>query len=199
MWWRYWNRCLRLLSDEHYARWPEFASRLAFSYNASPHDGIGSISPFQLQRGSPPNNSLAAALGDASVLSEDEELVLPTLFAEAVALSTSVFTQIARTHDTFVRTETAARLNKKGTTTTFRTGDKVKVRVPPTQAQLLQTGRRAKHVTAWRGPCTVIDRLSATSYAAIDDTTQRRYERVASNMHGAIPSRQSHDERQCSV
>ncbi len=61
-------------------------------------------------------------------------------------------------------------------------GNKVKICVPPTQAQLLETGRRAKHVTAWRGPCTILERLSATAYAAGDDTTRCRYERVISNI-----------------
>ena len=89
---------------------------------------------------------------------------------------------MAKTHDRYVKTETAARLNEKGSSKVFQVGDKVKVRVPPTQSQLLETGRRSKHVTAWRGPCTVIERLSTTSYAAIDDTTKRRYERVISNM-----------------
>ncbi len=148
MWWRYWNRCLRLLSDEHYARWPEFASRIAFAYNASPHEGIGFVSPFEVYHGTPSRNTLGATLGEASTLTESEELALPAQFAEAVALSTSVFTQLAKTHDLFVRTETALRLNKQGSTTTFTVGDKVKVRVPPSQAQLLETGRRAKHVTA---------------------------------------------------
>jgi hypothetical protein len=45
-----------------------------------------------------------------------------------------------------------------------------------------ETGRRAKHITAWRGPCTITERLSATSYAMIDDDTQRAYERVLANM-----------------
>jgi hypothetical protein len=81
-----------------------------------------------------------------------------------------------------VRSQTAARLNSKGTSRVFQVGEKVKVRVPPTQAQLLETGRRAKHVTAWRGPCTVLERLSVTSYAVVDDTTKRRYERVVANM-----------------
>jgi hypothetical protein len=67
-------------------------------------------------------------------------------------------------------------------TTPFVIGDKVKVRVPSTQAQLMETGRRAKHVTAWHGPCTVIERLSATAYVVTDDTTKRRYERVVSNL-----------------
>ena len=45
-----------------------------------------------------------------------------------------------------------------------------------------ETGRRAKHITAWRGPCTVIERISNTAYVAVDDVTRRRYERVISNL-----------------
>ena len=54
--------------------------------------------------------------------------------------------------------------------------------MPPTQSQLLETGRRSKHLTAWRGPCTILERLSTTAYAAVDDTTARRYERVIANI-----------------
>jgi hypothetical protein len=79
--WRFWNRCLRILSDDHYVRWPSFAQRIAFAFNT-----------------------------------------------------------------------------------------------------MAQIGRRAKHITAWRGPCTVVERLSSTAYAVVDDTTQRRFERVASNI-----------------
>ncbi len=32
-----------------------------------------------------------------------------------------------------------------------------------------ETGRRAKHITAWRGPCTVVERLSQTAYAVTED------------------------------
>ncbi len=56
------------------------------------------------------------------------------------------------------------------------------MRVPPTAARMESTGRRAKHVTAWRGPCTVVERLSQTAYVAVDDVSHRRYERVLSNL-----------------
>ncbi len=155
---------------------------IAFSYNTAPHEGIASVTAFQIFHGSDPRNTLVSSLQDPPLLTEDEELALPTQFAEAVALSTRVFAELARTHDVFVRSQTAVRLNKKGTSRVFQVGEKVKVRVPPTQSQLLETGRRAKHVTAWRGPCTVLERLSTTSYAVIDDITKRRYERVIANM-----------------
>ncbi len=142
------------------------------------------MTPFEVYHGAPARNTLASVLADPPVpLSEDEELALPAQFAEAVAISTSTFTALAKTHDLFVRTETTVRLNQKGSSRTFSVGGKVKIRgVPPTQAQLLETGRRAKHITAWRDPCTILERLSATAYAAVDDTTRRRYERVISNI-----------------
>jgi transposase InsO family protein len=46
--WRYWNRCLRLLPDDHYAVWPSFASRIAFAYNTAPHEGLGGVTPFEI-------------------------------------------------------------------------------------------------------------------------------------------------------
>jgi hypothetical protein len=173
---------MRILSDEHYLQWPSFASRIAFAYNSAAHEAIASITPFEVHHGAPARNPFAASLPSTITLGESEELALPAQFAQAVALSTSAFSQVAKTHDLFLRRATAARLNEKGSSTSFQIGDKVKIRVPPTQNQLLETGRRAKHVTAWRGPCTILERLSTTAYAMIDDTTKRRYERVISNI-----------------
>jgi hypothetical protein len=58
----------------------------------------------------------------------------------------------------------------------------VKVRVPPTASQLEETGRRAKHITAWRGPFTIVERLSSTTYSAVDDASRRTYERSIANL-----------------
>ncbi len=58
VWWRFWNRCLRLL------RWPDFASRIAFAYNSVPHEGIGSVTAFQIYHGTDPRNTLASSLAD---------------------------------------------------------------------------------------------------------------------------------------
>jgi hypothetical protein len=180
--WRFWNRCMRILPDDHYCRWPAFASRIAFAYNTAGHDSIGAVTPFEVQHGAPARNALLTPLLDAPDIDEKRELCLPGEFAAAVAESTRAFSQLARTHDEFVRMETAARLNEHSRARTFQIGVKVKVRVPPTAVQMEATGRRAKHITAWRGPCTVVERLSNTAYAAVDDVTQRRYERVVSNL-----------------
>ncbi len=180
--WRFWNRCLRLLPNDHYVRWPAFAQRIAFAYNTASHENIAQITPFEVQHGTPARNPLATRLLATPHVDEDRELCLLGEFANAVAVSTTAFSQLAKTHDQFVREETAARLNEKGFAKTFRIGDKVKVRVPPTAAQMEETGRRAKHITAWRGPCTIVERLSQTAYVAVDDSSKRRYERVLSNL-----------------
>jgi transposase InsO family protein len=180
--WRFWNRCLRLLPDDHYAQWPSFASRITFAYNTAIHDSLGGPSPFEVYHGTPANNPLAALLVDSPPVDEDKEMALLAQFAEAVATSTRIFSQLARTHDQFIRKETAARLNEHGSSKTFSIGQKVKISVPPTTDQKAETGRRAKHITAWRGPCTIVERLSSTAYSVTDDTTGRSYERVASNI-----------------
>jgi transposase InsO family protein len=124
--WRFWNRCLRLLPNDHYARWPDFASRIAFAYNTAGHESIAGVAPFTVYHGAPARNPLAIALLEEPDIDENRDMCLPGEFAEAVAVSTRVFSQLAANHDQFVRNETAARLNLKGTAKTFQVGEKVK-------------------------------------------------------------------------
>jgi hypothetical protein len=91
----------------------------------------------------PARSPLTSGLLESPDIDENREVCLPGEFAEAVAVSTRIFSQLAAKHDQFVRSETAARLNLKGTAKTFQVGEKVKVRVPPTASQLEETGRTA--------------------------------------------------------
>jgi transposase InsO family protein len=95
--WRFWNRCLRMLSDEHYCQWPVFASRIAFAYVTAAHEGIGGVTPFKIYHGAPARNPLTASLLEHETdIDEDKELCLPEDFATAVAVSTKAFTQLAK-------------------------------------------------------------------------------------------------------
>jgi hypothetical protein len=186
--WRYWNRCMRLLSDEQYAKWPKYVARITFAYNTAPHQSLGSVSPFELYFGT------SARLGFSAILDaacnehlpqppdEEGDIAQVRLFAAAVKTSTTAFIQLARNHDQYVKTETALTLNANSHPRTFVIGDMVKARFPPTQVELLATGRRSNHVSSWRGPCRVVDRLSATSYAIVQLDTTRRYERMIGNL-----------------
>jgi transposase InsO family protein len=117
--WRFWNRCLRLLPDDHYARWPAFASRISFVFNTASHDSIAEVTPFQIYHGAPARNPFESLLTDNPVVDENREASLPKEFAEAVTASTKIFVQLAKTHDDYVRAETAARLNEHGRSKRF--------------------------------------------------------------------------------
>ena len=47
---------------------------------------------------------------------------------------------------------------------------------------MLASGRRAKHLLAWRGPCEVIEKLSTTTFAMEECSTRRRFERALVNI-----------------
>jgi hypothetical protein len=79
---RFWNRCLRFLRDDHYKRWPAFASRITFAYIAAPHDSIGGVTPFEVFYGVPSRPPFANMGNDLERVDEDKELQLPALFAE---------------------------------------------------------------------------------------------------------------------
>jgi hypothetical protein len=191
--WRYWNRCMRLLTDEQYAVWPTFIARIAFAYNTAPHSSLGQASPYELYYGTPARDVFSAILDSTSnatlvqALIEEGDLVNAQLFASAVKTSTAAFIQLAKSHDQYVKQETADLLNSKGHPRTFVIGDLVKARFPPTQAELATTGRRASHVSSWRGPCRIVARLSATSYSLMQLDT-KQYPSVKIRMPVSIPA-----------
>ena len=113
--WRFWNRCLRILPDDHYARWPALASSICFAFNTASQDAIAGVTPFEVYHGAPARNPFATFLLDEPVVDEEREVFLPKEFADAVTASTKIFIQLARTHDEYVRAETAKRLNEQGT------------------------------------------------------------------------------------
>jgi transposase InsO family protein len=75
--WRFWNRCMRMLPDDHYCRWPAFTSRIAFAFNTASHDSIGSVTPLEIQHGAPSRNALLTPLLDSPDIDEQKELCLP--------------------------------------------------------------------------------------------------------------------------
>ena len=185
--WRYWNRCMRLLPDDQYKQWPKFVSRIVFAYNTASHQSIGGISPYEIDHGVPARDVfsqfLTAPMDDLQQLpTEDGDIENARLFALAVRTSTTAFVQLAKNHDQYVKDETAARLNEKGFPRAFVIGAMVKARFPPTKTEMDATGRQSSHISSWRGPCRVLDRLSATTYRMIQLDTNREFERSIANL-----------------
>ena len=184
VWWRYWNRCMRLLPDSHYSQWPRFAHRIAFCYNTAIHSSLGNISPFEVFYGvpavnpyttGPPTTDLDGPLPDVNI--DDVKS-----FARAVQRSTAAFASLAKHHDEYVRLTTAERLNEHGNPRDYSVGDSVKIYVPPSHAQMQAHNRPAKHLTAWRGPCRIVEKLSATAYQVQEEVTNRMFQRTLINL-----------------
>jgi len=186
-WWRFWNRCMRLLSPSMYRNWPLYAQRICWAYNTAVQETLGDISPFELDHGTPPKSPFAPSLfpltnNDANDL--DIELIDQGDYAANLRTSTDAFVRLAAAHRDYMQQTTQDRLNKNGVPATFAIGDRVKIYVPPTQTQLDATGRRASHITAWRGPCTISAVLPPpqTGYSMIEDRTNRTFHRTIINI-----------------
>ncbi len=65
----------------------------------------------------------------------------------------------------------------------------MKIYMPPTNSQLERTGRRAKHIVAWRGPCTITKILSPVTYQMQEERSQRYFERTIVNIRPYLASR----------
>jgi hypothetical protein len=115
--------------------------------------------------------------------------VSPALAAAAIQTSVAAFHRYARSHHEYLQSTTAERLNQQGTPTTFQLGQRVKIYMPPTHAQLERTGRRAKHIVAWRGPCRITQLLSPTAYQMQEECSNRFFERTLVNIRPYIATR----------
>ena len=187
--WRFWNRCTRVLTDAQCRRWPTFA-HICHARDSSSHEPLGGSSPFEIFHGVPARTAFTSVAPAPALEAElpDLDTSDPASFAEAVAASAAAFTRLASHHADYVRSTTANRLNQQGRPRTCTIGEKVKLRVPPSHEQMLSTGRRSSHLASWRGPCTVSQRLSTTACAMTEDATGRKFERVLTNI---LPCRAS--------
>jgi hypothetical protein len=142
------------------------------------------VSPFEIYHGVPARNPFAPAIPpvDVDAAMPQANVGDPAACAASVATSVAAFTSVAQTHSDFERKTTAERLNETGRPRTFEIGQRAKAHVPPTHEQILATGRRAKHLLAWRGPCEVIEKLSSTTFAMREVSTRRRFERALVNI-----------------
>jgi hypothetical protein len=180
---------MRYLSQSQYETWPLYAQRICYAYNSVPHDSIAQLSPFEMDFAFPPNSPFGPPDPALSLCDQIDPpdfnptaLVSPADFATALRISLQVFHALASAHKSFTAATTEARLNKYGIPTTFALHDRVKIYVPPTHAQILITGRKSNHIVAWRGPCTITQILSPSSYEMEEDRSGRTFQRTIINI-----------------
>jgi hypothetical protein len=195
-WWRYWNRAMKFLSPSDYLHWPSFAQRICFAYNTVPHESLANISPFEMDFGSPPVSAFAPpTLESSPTLADDRDdesqqdlppiaHISPTAAAATAAIQISVatFHRYAHSHHRYLQQTTAERLNAQGNPTMFQLDQRVKIYMPPTHQQLERTGRRAKHIVSWRGPCRITQIFSPVTYQVQEECSNRYFERTIVNI-----------------
>jgi hypothetical protein len=121
-----------------------------------------------LDFGSPPVSPFFPAIttlpypDDDAPRDDPPSLVSPAAYADALRTSAAAFHRFAASHHTYVQKTTADRLNKHGIPAHFVLGDRIKIYMPPTHAQLQRTGRRAQHIVTWRGPCIITEITAIT-------------------------------------
>ncbi len=199
-WWRFWNRAMKFLSPTDYLIWPSFAQRICFAHNAVPHESLGLTAPFEMDYGAPPVSAFAPPLSpdapdftpeeeDAQQLIQPPKVISPEWAAAAIRVSVAAFHRFALTHTSYMQATTQERLNQQGTPTSFQLNDRVKIYVPPTHAQIVRTGRRAKHIVAWRGPCRITQVLSPVTYEMVEERSNRTFQRTLVNIRPYRASR----------
>jgi hypothetical protein len=177
---------MRFLDSTQYNQWPVYAQRICYAYNSAPHSSLGDICPSEMDSGM---DFISPFAPPATVPDSPSEL--PTAinappsareFVEALRTTMTAFHEFARSHLHYTQQTTADRLNLYGIPATFNVGDKVKIYMPPTHAQMQQTGRKAKHIIAWRGPCTVYRIISSSAYEMTEDCSNRLFARTLCNI-----------------
>jgi hypothetical protein len=106
----------------------------------------------------------------------------PAAAAAAIQISVAAFHRYAHSHHRYLQRTTADRLNLQGNPTVFQLDQRVKIYMPPTHQQLERTGRRAKHIVSWRGPCRITQILSPVTYQVQEECSNRYFERTIVNI-----------------
>jgi hypothetical protein len=192
-WWRYWNRCIRFLSPTQYLQWPLYAQRICYAYNATPHASLGNISPNEMDSSLPVTSPFAPPAPPLHFpLDVPATTALPPTaleFVAALRITMIAFHEFARTHLLYTQQTTTDRLNLYGIPATFQLEDKAKIYVPPTHVQMKKTRRRAKHIIAWRGSCTISPIISRSAYEMTEDCSGRTFARTLCNIRPYSASR----------
>lgn len=73
-------------------------------------------------------------------------------------------------------------MNASGYVKEFAVGDKVCVFVPPTAAEAKRRNRKVKHMSWYRGPCTVMEKTGSIYKVRLDAAPRTVYERTLQNV-----------------
>lgn len=175
--WRFLGKCLRNLTDNEYATLDRYLMPIQWAWNIPPSEST-SVTPYEIEHG-----CSAINMADAPFVRSptDSKVQTDKIFEAATAFRT-----LARNHADHERQIRADLLNKGSRKTRrFIVGDQVYIFIPPTEADITRSGRKAKHLCHWRGPFVIHKVLSTTTYTITDTEHKYFYSRNISNIRSA--------------
>ena len=176
----YLNRCLMQLSDEQYRRWPRYLSSFEAAWNGHVCTTIGAT-PFEISHGAEMLSPTAAIAAHGMLDPNTHPMPATDELLQQVQDSAAAWTKLAKATTAWHRKRELAKLNAHGTHSAFAKGDKAMVFVPPTAAEAKRRKRKVKHISWYRGPCTVVQ-ADGTNYTLRHDITGKHYERTICNL-----------------
>ena len=157
---RFLNAAMRSLTDEQYARWPDFISSMQAAWNAHVVRTI-ECSPFEAAHGMPMRLPM---LADSAEVGDFEPATMSIDDVAVLRRSATQFYKTAIATAKWYQRRSEEKLNAVGTKRSFKVGDTVAIYLPPTAEEAKRRGRKVKHLLQYCGPCKVIERLSASTY-----------------------------------
>ena len=154
--WQFLNKCIRQMSKSQYDNIHLYLPLITACWNQTPN-AITGISPFEAEHG-----MKARTIIDA-LNSNDLDQGMSATSEDLATIMTSVtaFNKIAARIQAIHKTQTALLLSKSGIPgKPYEVGSKVSFYKPPTAADVMKAGRKAKHLTQFHGPATITESLS---------------------------------------
>ena len=147
------------MTDEQYKHWDEYVRLIEHAWNTTVHSLLG-VSPFEAAHGIPAVSvaeSLARGTPVRTAAMDNDAIQAMQATAKACMRAMEQLRQ----HDKQMR---ANKANKTAQQQTFKVGDKVSFFIPPTAQEVKRRGRKVKHIAHYRGPATVTNVRTPTTY-----------------------------------
>lgn len=145
---------LTMVVNDHQTDWDLHLPRVLFAYRTAIHDATG-FSPFHITFGRSPTLPVDTMMG---TLPRQQPKNVPA-FLDDLHHSLHSAYHTVRQHIHSAHQHNKQRYDKEKPYTPFMVGDQVWLNVP-----VVKPGRTRKFTSQWRGPYTVMDRVSASNY-----------------------------------
>ena len=172
------GNCLVRLPEDRRPFWDQHLTEFSFAHNTVVHESLG-FTPFEIGHGSEARTPVSAAAvlpsGDRPEDADDNAKGYYGRLKEAAAL----YRQLARDNLKSAQDEQNSRLNAGSRKIVFELGTKVSIYFP---RHAVESDWKVKHITHWRGPMTVVERPTNTTYVLKEDSSGQVFQRSVTNI-----------------